>query len=88
MNELYFVGMDIVEETKTLVDFTTSICTDGMTENELKAYNLGVSNVMSALKETLSSADNKFIVNIDDIEIQEEFDIQDLENYLIEICNH
>lgn len=88
MNELYFVGMDIVEEIKTLVDFTTSICTDGMTENELKAYNLGVSNVMSALKETLLSADNKFIVNINDIEIQEEFDIQDLEHYLMEICNH
>lgn len=88
MNELYFVGMDIVEETRMAVDFSTSICTDGMTENELKAYNLGVSNVMSVLKETLSSTDNKFIVNINDIEIQEEFDIQDLEHYLMEICDH
>ena len=85
MNELYFVGMDIVEETKTLSDFTTSICTDGMEENELKAYRLGVANTISALRETLASADNGFIINIDGIEIQEEFDIVDLENYLLDI---
>ncbi len=85
MNELYFVGMDIVEETKTLSDFTSSICTDGMEENELKAYRLGVANTISALRETLASADNGFIINIDGIEIQEEFDIVDLENYLLDI---
>ena len=82
MNELYFVGMDIIEETKMLVDFTTSICTDGMTENELKAYKLGVANTMSALREVLSSAGKELVVHINGIEIQEEFDVVDLENYM------
>lgn len=82
MNELYFVGMDIVEETRMTVDFSTSICTDGMSENELKAYSLGVSNALSALKETLVTAGKEFVVHIDGMEIQEEFDIIDLENYL------
>lgn len=85
MKELYFVGMDIVEETKMLVDFSTSICTDGMTENELNAYQLGVANTMSALKETLRSVNNAFAVNINGMEIQEEFDITDLEHYLMSI---
>ena len=85
MNELYFIGMDIMEETKMLVDLSASICTDGMTENELKAYNLGVKNTLSALKETLESRNNEFIVNIPGIEIQEEFDITDLEHYLLNI---
>lgn len=85
MKELYFVGMDIIEETKTLVDFTTSICTDGMNENELKAYKMGVANTLSALDATLDSADRAFVVNINGMEIQEEFDIADLEHYLLSI---
>lgn len=82
MNELLFVGMDIVEETKFLVNFSTSICTDGMTESELKAYKMGVTNVLSALTATLDSADGAFIININGMETQEEFDIADLEHYL------
>ena len=85
MKELYFVGMDIIEETKMLVDFTTSICTDGMNENELKAYKMGVANTLSALKEVLASADGNFVVNINGMEMQEEFDIADLEHYLLSI---
>jgi hypothetical protein len=85
MKELYFVGMDIIEETKMLVDFTTSICADGMNENELKAYKMGVANTLSALKEVLASADGNFVVNINGMEMQEEFDITDLEHYLLSI---
>lgn len=82
MKELYFVGMDIMEETKVLANFTTSICTDGMTDNELKAYKMGVTNTLSALGTTLDSSDGTFVVNINGMEIQEEFDIVDLEYYL------
>jgi hypothetical protein len=85
MNELLFVGMDIVEETKFLVNFAPSICTDGMTESELKAYKMGVANVLSALTATLNTADGMFVVNINGMEIQEEFDIADLEHYLYNI---
>jgi hypothetical protein len=85
MSELLFVGMDIVEETKSLVNFSTSICTDGMTESELKAYKMGVANALSALAATLDSEDGTFVVNINGMEIQEEFDIADLEHYLYSI---
>lgn len=85
MNELYFVGMDIIEETKTLVDFTTSICTDGMTESELRAYKMGVANALSALEATLDAEHGTFVINIKGMEIQEEFDITDLEHYLLSI---
>lgn len=85
MNDLYFIGMDIVEETKILVNFSTASSTDGMTESELRAYNMGVANVMSALRATLDSAENEFVININGMEIQEEFDIVDLEHYLLSI---
>lgn len=85
MKELYFIGMDVAEETKILTDFTTSICTIGMTENESKAYNLGVKNTLSALNEILEIKNNEFVVNIPGMEIQEEFDILDLEHYLSNI---
>jgi hypothetical protein len=56
-----------------------------MNENELKAYKMGVANTLSALKEVLASADGNFVVNINGMEMQEEFDITDLEHYLLSI---
>ena len=57
MNELYFLGMDIVEETNTLVNTTTMTCTNGMTENELRAYTMGIKNTISALAGILDDSD-------------------------------
>ena len=82
MNELYFLGMDIVEETKTLVDFTTITCTNDMTDNELMAYKLGITNALSALKAVLQD-DNMVVINIDGLEIPTELSIDELEAY----CN-
>jgi hypothetical protein len=82
MNELYFMGMDIVEETKTLVDFTTITCTNGMTDNELRAYKLGITNTISALKSVVRD-NNMTVVNIDGLEIPTELSIDELEVY----CN-
>ena len=80
MNELYFVGMDILEETKTLVDFTTITCTDGMTDSELKAYQLGIKNTISALKTVLTD-DEMMVINIPGLDIQTEFSIDEVEEY-------
>lgn len=85
MNELLFVGMDIMDEVKTLMSFTTALCTHDMSENECAAYECGVKNVLEALRATLDSTDGAFAINIPGIEIQEEFDIVDLEHYLVEI---
>lgn len=80
MNELYFVGMDIVEETKTLVDFTVLTCTDGMTDNELRAYNLGIKNTISALNAVLTN-DRMPAINIPGLDIQTELYIDEVEEY-------
>ena len=82
MNELYFLGMDIVEETKTLVDFTEITCTNGMAENELAAYSMGVKNTISALKSVLNDNDLP-VININGLEIPTELSIEELEEY----CN-
>ena len=82
MNELYFIGMDIVEESKILLDFEDDIITTGMTDDELSAYRMGVKNTLSALKAMLETENKQFVVHIPGIEIQEEFDIMDLEHYL------
>jgi len=82
MNELYFMGLDVAAETKTLVNFTTSTCTEGMTESELKAYNLGVKNTLAALKSALE--DEAIVVNIDGMKIPTEMNFEDLKDYFCE----
>lgn len=81
MNELYFLGMDIVEETRTISKFSTIICTDGMTENELKAYELGIENALSALKSVLATEDNIIAVNIDGFDIPTELTFEEIQEY-------
>jgi hypothetical protein len=80
MSELYFLGADIVEETKSFMHLSEIICTDGMTENELKAYHMGVENALSALKAIIAESDLP-VININGLEIQTELSIEDLEEY-------
>lgn len=83
MNELYFLGMDIIEEVKTMVNFTTETCTDGMTDTELKAYEMGIKNTLAALKAMLEDNDLP-VVNMKDMEIPTELSIDELEEYYCE----
>ena len=46
---LIFIAMNISNETKTMVDGTTTMCTKGMTKNEKKAYEMGIKNTIIAL---------------------------------------
>lgn len=80
VNDLYFLGMDIPEETKTMVSITTVTCTDGMTESELKAYKMGIENTISVLKSILEN-DGIAVIHIDGIEVPTEFSIDELERY-------
>lgn len=80
MNELYFLGMDVVEEVKTMVNFTTAMGTDGMTESEFSAYEMGIKNTISALR-TLLNEEELPVVNIRHIEIPTELTIEELEEY-------
>ena len=85
MDELFFVGTDIVKETKHLVDCTTITCTGGMAENELDAYRLGIKNTLEALKGVLYvDTSNEFVININGMDIPTEFTIDDLETYFLD----
>jgi len=80
MNELYFLGMDIVEEVKSMVNVTMLACTNGMTENELNAYKLGVQNVLSALDTAIYDTD-LIAVNINGMDIPTELSVDELEEF-------
>lgn len=88
MEELYFIGMDILEETKTLVNETIEECTKGMTENELRAYNLGVENTLRALfANTCTEHEGEFVINVNNLETDFYISIDELKDYLTSICD-
>ena len=83
MDELFFVGMDVVEETKKIINKTTPNCTRGMTESELSAYNLGIANTLSVLRGIVcTDCDNEFVLHINDFETPTEFTNDDLIRYV------
>jgi hypothetical protein len=85
MNELYFLGMDIAKETKSIIDSTAVVCTNGMTESELKAYTLGITNTISALKAVIGHEDDMAVINIEGIEIPTELSLDELANYFFDM---
>lgn len=82
MNELYFLGVDIIEETKNMMKLAAVVCTDGMSESELKAYKLGVDNVMSVLQSVLEN-DDMIVINMEGLDIPTELSIDNLEDYYL-----
>lgn len=80
MNELYFLGVDIVEETNSFMRLSEIMCTNDMTESELKAYQMGVENTLSALRAIMADSSLP-IININGLDIQTELSIEDLEDY-------
>lgn len=79
MNELYFMAMDIVEELKSMMNFTIATVTEGMTESEFAAYNSGVKNTISALQALLE--DDFPVINICNMEVPTELTVDELEEY-------
>ena len=74
---LIFIAMNISNETKTMVDGTTTMCTKGMTKNEKKAYEMGIKNTIIALDMLLE--DNEWAtVNINCMDRIEERDCDKL----------
>lgn len=85
MNELYFLGMDIVEETRNISKFSEIICTDGMTENELKAYELGIENALSSLKSVVAMDGEMTVINIEGLDTPTELTVDELQEYYLTI---
>lgn len=69
--------MNVANEAKKLVKSKQNDITNGMSESELKAYKLGVENIISAIDSVVGSEDN-FILLTDTDDIQTEFTLGDI----------
>ena len=75
LRELLFIGIDIPNETrKLLAEFDL---TNGMTDSELKAYEMGVENTLRATRALLEHLDQP-IFHASGYDVVEEFDLDDL----------
>lgn len=78
MHDVIFLGMRIEKEVETLVNSKEKTITAGMSESELKAYKIGVSNTISAIDTIVNSEDDYTpIVQIRWLEKPEEFTVED-----------
>lgn len=75
LRDLLFTGMNVVHETRELLENVEA--TNGMTDGELKAYEMGVENALSAVK-TLLEQDEHIVFHLEDHYYIEEFDLDDL----------
>ena len=83
MDEILFVGIDIPKAVKKLLE-SIDVC-EGMTSSEKKAYDMGVKNVLSALKAIVEPhADYEACVHIPGKEICEEFNYEDLKKIILQ----
>lgn len=77
MNELCFLGTDIVVEVKDIMRLMSVTMTDDMDENELKAYHLGIDRTIDALKSVLDG-DGLPVVNISGLEVPTELSVEEV----------
>lgn len=77
LSNILFTGMDITKETDKMLKTVESSCTNGMTESERKAYNMGVSNTISALGALLDD-DEHLVFHLKNQTHIEEFNISDM----------
>jgi hypothetical protein len=82
MSELYFMGVDIIKEAKDLMKLSSTIVTNGMTKEEVRAYDLGTHNAMAVLDSILNE-NGIPVVNINGLETPTELSVEDLENYYL-----
>ena len=74
LQDILLTGMDIPNETrKMLLKFTV---TDGMTESELKAYEMGVENTLRAAQALLNL--DQIVFHFEGHDCIEEFDLDEL----------
>lgn len=74
LRDLLFTGMDVPNETRKLL--TKFTVTNGMTDSELKAYEMGVENTLRATRALLEI--DQLVFHVKGYEVIEEFDLDDL----------
>lgn len=83
MDELLFSAMDIPNEVQKILDKKADDICKGMTESERKAYDFGVSTVLSLTKQLLEM-DEDIAVHIPGFDHMEEMDIEELEKIFLD----
>ena len=76
LRDILLTGMDIPYEAEKIMNKLTSI--KGMTEDEERAYNFGVSEALRAVRTILNLDDDHIVFHIDGHDCMEEFDLDDL----------
>ena len=75
LRDLLFTGMNIPNEARNILnEFEV---TNGMTETELKAYEMGVENALSIIQQLLES-DEHIVFHLEGHSYIEELDLDDL----------
>lgn len=74
LRDLLFTGMDVPNETRKLL--ATFTATKGMTESELKAYEMGVENTLRATRVLLEI--DQLVFHVSGYDIMEELDLDEL----------
>ena len=74
LRDVLLTGMDIPNETRKLLSRFT--VTDGMTEGELKAYEMGVENTIRAMQAVINI--DQIVFHLEGHDCMEEFDLDDL----------
>ena len=82
LRELLFTGMDIPKEAQDLMDKLTSI--EGMTEDEKRAYRFGVVEAFRAVRTILEANDDTIVCHLEGHDCMEEFDLDDLIEFIEE----
>ena len=82
MDELLFSVMDIPNEVQKILDGKADDICKGMAESERKAYDFGVSTVLS-LTRGLLEVDKDIAVHISGFDHMEEMDIEELEEIFL-----
>lgn len=83
LQDILLTGMDIPRETRHLLAAINVSATNGMTTNEYKAYKMGVENTLSTMK-TLLDQDEHIVFHIKDHDCMEEFDLDELIEFIEE----
>lgn len=75
LSNMLFTGMNVMDETRKLLSKFNA--TDGMTDGELKAYEMGVDNALRAAQ-VLLEQDPHIVFHLEDHPYMEEFDLDEL----------
>lgn len=86
MNEIMFIGLDIPNEVKKMLDEADEKICKNMTPDEKDVYDFGIVTALSALEAVLTSnqEDNEVFVHIPGQDIGEEFDYAELKKIILQ----